>query len=366
LRNTYYLSYPSTITTSGVHQVSAVVKKGSFEASTPVQQFDLDILPPTIAFVSPPANIIRKVPQGLEESQVLMPQSQTLETMIEFPDGYTRPPARSTLFVDGILVEENTSEPFNIFRWDLSEYSSAGQHLIRAEVIDNLGLTGTTADIPVMITVNPPAFSRITTFASFSGNPILLAGFSILLAGSVLALVLILGGRIKPGALLQIRRRHRRSDPVMQPVDNKLEPAQIHQPRWINRLHWPQRETVNKPLASLIRISGPDAGETAPPIAITSPEVTFGSDPIEASIVLLDPSVDPLHARLSRQPDGSFRITDCGTIAGTWVNFSPVSQEGTRLQHGDRIHLGLVNFQFQQRVPGRIRKPVIHLEVTSP
>jgi hypothetical protein len=363
LRSTYYLTYQSKINTSGVHQVSAVVKKGSFEASTPVQQFELSILPPTIAFVSPPTNIVRRVPAGLREAQTLMPQTQILDTFIEFPDGFPRSPARSILYVDGIPVEENTREPFHSFRWDLSEYAETGQHLIRAEVVDSLGQTSATAEIPVQITVNLPVVTRVTSLVSFSGNPAILAGFSILLAGSVLALVLILGGQLKPGALLQVRRRRLRSNPVTQPVSQKPEAAQGSQPRWMNRLHWPQRQIAAKPFASLVRVSAIDEGDTAPPIAITSPEVTFGSDPAEASIILTDLSVEPLHARLRREPDGSFWIEDCGSIAGTWVNFSPVAVAGTRLEHGDWIHLGLVRFQFQQKSHERIRKPVIHLEV---
>jgi hypothetical protein len=240
------------------------------------------------------------------------------------------------------------------------------QHLIRAEVVDSLGLAGTTPEVPVIVSVKIPVVNRVTSFISFSGNPVLLAAFSILLAGSVLGLVLIVGGRLKPGTFLELRRRRRINGRATQPVSMNSEPPAVHQPRWMNRLHWPARQIVTRPLASLVRITETDAEDTAPPIAITSTEVTFGSDPAEASIVLLDPSVEPLHARLTRQPDGSFWIKDCGSIAGTWVNFSPVSVEGSRLDHGDWIHLGLVKFQFQQKEREHLRKPVIHMEDLPP
>ncbi|HLE13149.1 MAG TPA: FHA domain-containing protein [Anaerolineales bacterium] len=360
LRNAYYLTYTSRIKSSGTHQISAVVENEAFEASSPAQQFDLVVLPPTVAFISPPTNIVREVPEDSAGTQALLPQSQSLEIMIEFPDGYPRSPIRSTLYADGLPVEENTSEPFNTFQWDLSGYSSTGEHLIRAEAVDSLDLKGASADIPVIITVKLPVVRTIT---SFSGNGMMLAGLSVLVAASVLALALILGGRLRPGTLLHLRRKRRRIEPTSQPIEVNIEPVQARQSRWMNRLHWPQRQVAPKPLASLVRLSEMESGDTAPPIAITSSEVTFGSDPAEASIVLVDPSVEPLHARLYRDQDGSFRLTDCASTAGTWVNLSPVSADGTRLEHGDRIHVGQVNFQFLQKEPERIRKPVVHIEV---
>ena len=69
-------------------------------------------------------------------------------------------------------------------------------------------------------------------------------------------------------------------------------------------------------------------------------DMTFGTDPVQSKRVLDDPSISPLHARIKRTEDGSFIIYDHGSIAGTWVNFEPITREGRRLAHGDRIHFG--------------------------
>jgi predicted component of type VI protein secretion system len=75
-------------------------------------------------------------------------------------------------------------------------------------------------------------------------------------------------------------------------------------------------------------------------------------------MVLNDPSVDPLHARLIRQDDGAFRLSDEGSVAGTWVNYILVSPDGASLEHGDLLHIGRVTFRFSLRQVKPARKPV--------
>jgi pSer/pThr/pTyr-binding forkhead associated (FHA) protein len=51
--------------------------------------------------------------------------------------------------------------------------------------------------------------------------------------------------------------------------------------------------------------------------------------------------------------NGAFRLADEGSTAGTWVNYTPVSHEGTRLEHGDLIHFGRVGYRFMLKEPRR-------------
>ncbi len=98
-------------------------------------------------------------------------------------------------------------------------------------------------------------------------------------------------------------------------------------------------------------------------VPITTTETTLGSDPNLATLVLDDPTVEGLHSRLIQGENGSFRLTDEGSIAGTWINYSPVSREGAALEHGDLVHIGRVGFRFSLRQPGIGRKPVVkHIE----
>ncbi len=92
---------------------------------------------------------------------------------------------------------------------------------------------------------------------------------------------------------------------------------------------------------------------------MTGNETTFGRNPREATHIIEDPSVEEVHARLSRAGKGAFRLSDLGSIAGTWVNYTPVSKEGTVIEHGDLIHIGRLGYRFALRNPDRVRKPVI-------
>jgi pSer/pThr/pTyr-binding forkhead associated (FHA) protein len=57
--------------------------------------------------------------------------------------------------------------------------------------------------------------------------------------------------------------------------------------------------------------------------------------------------VDPLHARVTRDAEGNVFISDMGSVAGTWVNYSPISSTGVRLEDGDLVRIGNLSFRFQ-------------------
>lgn len=357
LRNTYYLEYASKITTSGSHRLAVQVKTVEVEATSSEWEFELEVLPPNVAFISPPPEIDRKRDEGQPDNpDAITPGSQSLEVLIEFPDNHERSIARTSLYVDGNLIDENTSAPFDHFTWDLKGYLNSGQHTLKAEVVDSFGLSNLSVDTPVLIMVERP---RTGIMMAISRNRELLAGAAVILAGAVLLLVLVIGGRIKPGTVRRLGQRQKRSDPVTQPVRVKKEPSIKRKPGWINRFQWPQRRATTNAYAFLTYFSDSGDLNSAPPIALTSDEITFGSDATQSTQVLNDPSIEGLHARLRRLEDGSFRLTDEGSVAGTWINYSPVSKEGESLQHGDLIHIGKIGFLFTERNPKHVRKPVI-------
>ena len=72
--------------------------------------------------------------------------------------------------------------------------------------------------------------------------------------------------------------------------------------------------------------------------------------------------MEGLHALLSRKRDGTFRLKDQGSVAGTWVNYAPVSQGGTQVEHGDLIHIGRVGFRLLLGKPTQPRPPKIVFE----
>jgi hypothetical protein len=364
LRSNYRLVYQSNITNSGAHQLVARIQLASGPVETNVQNFDLDVQAPQPAFVSPPLEIQRKLvtgEEGQESNSELTPNETRLQVIFDFPDGHMRPLTHSALFVDGSLAAENLEAPFDQFTWKLDELTSDETHQLQVQATDVLGLTGSSIEIPVRITVETRSRDP---WAAMRRNLPLLAALVAVLAGALLALILVLGGKLRPRALRVARNQRRKPDPVTQPVQIENEPPSRRLPSWVNRLSLSQRHAAPQAYALLTHISDTDNPSIEPPIPITSDETTIGSDPKRASLVLDDPSIEGVHALLRRQEeDGAFRLADAGSIAGTWVNYAPISKEGIKLEHGDLIHIGRIGFRFTLRQPSQVRKPVVTPEV---
>ncbi len=365
LRTIYLAEYQSSANAAGTHQVVAQVQFDSGPVKSNSQIFEINLQAPQPAFVAPPIEIVRQPgPKGGKTAEAdisdegISPAVQVLQVVFDFPDGRKRPLVYTALFVDGALVDENLEPPFDQFNWNLETYTTSGTHQLSVQVRDAFGLNGSSMEIPVRVTVESLASNP---FAMFQNSLPLISALAVLLAGSVLFLVMVVGGRLRPRALRASQTR-RRSDPVTQPVHIASESPSHHVPGWMNRLQWSQHHTAPKAYAFLVPVFDTDSGDTLPPIPITSEEIILGSNPAQTSLTLNDPSVEARHARLAHLEDGSFRLADEGSIAGTWVNYTPVSSEGTRLEHGDLVHIGRVGFRFTLRTPTQVRKPVVVVE----
>ncbi|MEA4910062.1 MAG: FHA domain-containing protein [Anaerolineaceae bacterium] len=357
-RYLYRASYTSSIHTSG-SQTLAV--RAALE-ETPVESaettFDFSVAPPNPIFLSPPVNIERtwsRPAQWREQSQ-LEPQSLPLEIVIEFPDGHERDLARTSLYVDDVLVAENTRPPFTRFDWPLESYQSSDTHHLRVEVEDTLGLVQSSIETPVTVNVEAPRglFNNINV-----SQDRLLIGLSLLVTAGVLAAALVYTGR---------RRRRRGSRPRAgrQKVDPVTQPIEIRQDDLIRRgvknnpsPSWPRSTDSPTAPARLVRLNEEHQPASSGSIAIIRTETTFGSDSRQAICVLDSPSVSSLHARLWQTQEGKFVLADAGSTAGTWVNYAPVSTHGVTLEHGDLVVFGRVTFRFELRSPNRERQPAV-------
>ena len=363
LRSIYHLRYTSQIKTGGTHQVSVSLQTADGVVASPPLSFDLSIQPPDPAFISPELEIVRKPPNAgqftADFTEVPLsqyaPQKQDLQILIDFPDGRKRGLKRTALFVDGKLVEEHTAPPFDRFTWDLGGYTQSGMHTLRVEAQDELGLTGRSMDTDVTITMDIPAPN---IWRSLASHLPVLAGLAVLLVAALFLLVMILGGRLQPYAGRIPTRLKRVRKPAAAPVPTVSEPAR-RLSQWVNRLQWPQRRSIQAADAFLTRIQESAEHDSTPPVPLPSDsEITLGSDPEQATLLLEDPSVEALHARFRKQ-DGTFVVQDLGSIAGTWVNFEPVAPDGTQLHHADLIYFGRVGFRFSLRKPGMQAKPKV-------
>jgi hypothetical protein len=378
LRSIYQLGYVSKISSAGTHELfveiysqrvwqDGIYTPNDVQTSTVPLTFDLDIQPPNLVFVSPPSVIERK--DGYEEAAdplELFPQTQTLEFLIEFPDRLPRSLVSTTLFVDGTPVAQKTEQPFDRFEWDLTGYVESANVVLRVEAVDHLGLIGTSIEMPISISVTRQPRSLISILTN---RMYLLVGLVVFLSGLVLFLVLILGGGLRPKVFgftrgirvkntKPIRLAPQQVDPLIQPAEPKQDQSFRRIPGWINPIYWTQRATTHKVKAYLTCLTEKDRHKMVAPLPMTSDEVSLGRDPLKSMFVLDDPSVDSLHARLQREGD-RYRILDEGSVAGTWVNYTPVSKEGILLEHGDIVHIGRIGFRFTLRTPAGQLKPVI-------
>jgi pSer/pThr/pTyr-binding forkhead associated (FHA) protein len=72
-------------------------------------------------------------------------------------------------------------------------------------------------------------------------------------------------------------------------------------------------------------------------------EVTVGRG-MGCEMVVQDMSVSRTHARLAPLPDGRLRVTDLGSVNGTFVNDERVTAGA--VGDGDRLRLGACVFRF--------------------
>jgi hypothetical protein len=177
--------------------------------------------------------------------------------------------------------------------------------------------------------------------------------------------VLILGGRLQPGFIREWRRKRKRSGAITQPVKNFQDEDTQSRSSWINRIQWRRGPVTIKPSAQFIPLADSNSEESHPPLAITKQQAFFGKDDNIVDLVLTDPSVEDVHAKIVHVANGVYRLSDQGSVAGTWVNYLPIPKDGQILEHGDLVHFGRMGFRFVLRNPKRVRKPVLRIEETK-
>jgi hypothetical protein len=361
LRSTYVLQYASQLSTTGEHSLSVEVQSPEGRLVSINQAFTVDIQPPNPILVQPPLQITRQAPpEDPFNTEILLPEQQPVEIIVEFTDGHPRPLVRTTLYVDGQIADENTAEPFDEFTWDLTGYSLSGEHHLIVEAVDVLGLNKTSTAIPVTLTVVQPPRGLAAFLAKYR-QPITIGAVS--LAGLALLFVL-LTGRLRIPSLRAQQAAHRASaDPLTQPVAIPLEetaPTAIKTRRTAPRKKAApaQSKVVNAP-ASFVQLNADGQPATANPLPLAEYEITFGTDPVQATLVLDHPSISSLHARLKQTQDEGFVLSDAGSVAGTWVNYESIPPEGHRLEHGDVVNFGQLTYRFQLRAPIPVSEPKV-------
>jgi hypothetical protein len=356
LRWVYSFGYDSQVRESGPVNLSALVSSGELSLTTNAVNLNLTVLPPNPILLSPPAQIVRQNPDDQFDLENSRPTRQQIEILVEFPDGHERSLVRTALYVDDQLVQENTSPPFELFTWDLRGYLSSGPHNLRVEVSDSFGLSNTSAPTTVdVVVIQPPG----GWWGFVLRNQAALVTAALVFAGLILLLVIFFGGRRTFDLLAERRRaRARQLDPVTQPVPaGRLQSSARPQAQAApaNPFPWMRRK-LPPPPAYLVKLTADGQPAPGDPIPLSAPELTLGADPTQATNVLGDPSLSPLHARILRTENG-FLLLDNRSVAGTWVNYDLLPPDGKTLAHGDVVNFGKLTYRFVLSKPPAAQKP---------
>jgi hypothetical protein len=375
IRSQYEVTYQSGIRAAGQHKVKLQISRNQAAFESNEADFALDIRPPHPILVNPPASIMMPVVDVNGNSASQTGFEQPIKIVVEFPDGHSRPLTSSSLYVDGILIDENTAEPFDKFTWHLTEKDENKRHTLQVLVEDSLGLAGTGSASPIDVQQNPESRTLLEKIAS---SERLLTASAVAAALLGLLILLWLTSRrnrfkvqpvvpnqaVRPTRTEEARAARQISAAAQAPtVPIKHRPAQADllskkavpaRPAAEQVVETPptyrSRVSFAKP-ASLTRLDQANKPLPNGKFLITRAEITIGSSPGKSILVVDLPSIDALHARLVRTLDDNYFLADCGSIGGTWVNFAPVSTRGVHLVDGDLIHLGRTPFRFELGKP---------------
>ena len=356
-RYIYDVTYTSGIRKSGTHRISAIITTGESKIISKIAKVNLSVEPPNLILINPPLLVEREwvIDAKDARNRELEPEQVQIEFMVEFPDDHPRELMSARLFVDGELAQEVTQPPFNSFGLDLTSYESDQEVLFLVEVEDSLGIVTRTQPALIEISVAPIPLTFWEGLLRLELSPerwIILAG--VLIAGTVLVVAIVFVGKRQAFWRDQAAKRQRKIDPVTQPVKIKQADAIPGKGNAVQASIGKQVE------AMLIPLNERYEANRKKTVVLDRKEWVIGSDPIQARLVIARSALDDLHARLVRTEQGEYWLRDQNSIAGTWVNFAPITTKGVKLRHGDLIHFAKALYRFELSHPTEDREnPII-------
>jgi hypothetical protein len=356
LRTIYQVSYLSSIIEKENHRVSVSISKGGNTVVSNQVVFPLNILPPNIIVIDPKFSFDRAWqtdPSNPKES-VLIPDHETIEYMIEFPDGIQRDIVATRLYENGELVVEKITPPFDTFLWDLSKYQNTQIAELVLEVEDNLGIISQSIPLDVQINIaeKPLTFWQSLLKLQLTTERWIILG-SVLTTGVVLVLAIVLAGKRRNFWRQHSAARERRTDPLTQPVPIRQEISRLGN---VVPGTYPQVKG-QEVSAWLVPLNDRYEALRTKAIPLTRPELIIGKDSQQSGLVIPSPAMSDVHARLTRDQKGDFWLADNNSAAGTWVNYAPLSSLGCRLRHGDLVHFAKNLYRFELTNPPPDREP---------
>lgn len=344
LRFIYQISYTSMIRNSGTHKLATRIDLPENTVTALPVSFNINLQAPNPIFVGLPVSIQRSAPEDSKNPlQDLDPDTQTVEFLLEFPDGYARDISRSRFLVDGTVMAESTIPPLNRFVWDLTPYTVSAPHELQVIVEDTLGFTASSSILVTQVNVTLPDQNAWLKFLTSGGIYALLVVFFILglLAAKGLDNWRQYGALIRPKNLKPVQ--HNPPDLTV----NQIE------------MNYPATSSASSSFftAELKLLNQEMQPVGDPPIQLEDTPISWGRDQDRVSICMDDDTLNDYHCDITRTEDGDYLLKDHNTIAGTWINYSPVPENGHRLKHGDVIQVGDLTYRYEENPP-RSQTPV--------
>ena len=315
------LVYPSAVRQNGPQQVT--VNLGNVSASW---SYDLALAAPEVA-LELPRETVRRAGSAVDTPlPLLQPAVLSLAAQLTWPDGQPRQLTEVTFLVDGVAqplaVQPQPDDDGRLrLTWDISE-RDAGVYQLGIEVADGLGYRAAAAPVAVTIEVARPNPATPTIAPTATPTP----PAEPLQPATLIVPVLILAAT--GGVLLWARRRARRGPtPPAAPSGAAYPPP-----------------PGDGHVAVLEWLSNGEPGEQ---IELLADNVTIGREPDAVDIVLDDPSVSRLHARIRRNAAGEYWLYDEGSITGTFLNYERLGLAARPVHHGDSVQIGRVSLRFR-------------------
>jgi hypothetical protein len=352
-RYIYQVTYTSGIRKSGTHRLTAVIQQDNGSISSEMMKVNLTVEAPNPILINPPLLVARDWVVDAKDARIrdLEPDQVEIEYMYEFLDGHARELVSACLYVEGEVVQELTQSPFDTFQLDLTPYETDQEILFFVEIEDSFGMKARTQPAVIDVTVAPVPLTFWEGLLRLELTPerwIILA--SVLIAGMVLVTAIVLVGKRQAFWREQAAKHQRKIDPVTQPV--KIKQADHRSGNGT-----PGRASIGKQVeAMLIPLNERYEPNRKKTVVLDRKEWLIGSDPIQARFVIANAALDDVHARLSRTEQGEYWLRDQNSIAGTWVNFAPITSKGVKLRHGDLIHFAKALYRFEISHPTEDRE----------
>lgn len=337
------------------------------------------LAPVEVAITAPPAGvrIERKSPTFEMPLEQVDPKALEVRLAFNWPDG--RPRALRQLMVQvGGQTEVRTGSAINEPVIISIAALDSGPQTIQATAVDEVGLEGKAAPLPIQIAVIRPPAPTVTpdatlvaqaagaaTVAAQATEQIAIANATVVAQATtvvditnqiddlrILAQNLGLAtigsaafGVIMLGFAIYVVSNKDRRRQATQIITGTIAAAtEPFRPRGRGR----GRNGRDGPRVQLVLVDDGGAPGMPPTIPLARTGLRLGRDPAVVDQPLNDRRISRLHCRIVEDgPSGGYRIFDEGSASGTYVNDDEVGHNGQPLNPDDIISIGPVTYRFE-------------------